>query len=346
MIRYLVRAWLARRGVLALTVAVLAGSAVAEVPVTGSWLAERACPAFQSLRNETNPGGVLTAPGVRYEALALNRPGGRHLRVLMPGVPGEDRRWVPLDCGRRIASEPGQGRVPGPERATIARETTKATETVLAISWQPAFCEIQTRRPECVALNGDSSDPAGTRFSLHGLWPEPSDRIYCGVPEALEKADRAGAWRRLPTPELDAQTQAALRRAMPGVRSDLHRHQWVKHGSCYGASGFSGAGADAYFDDAVWLLEQVNASEVRALFQRRIGYRLEAREVRAAFDAAFGAGAGGSVGLRCVEGMIVELRLSLRGRIEAGETSLGDLLRAARGSGPGCSAGRVDRAGL
>ena len=51
--------------------------------------------------------------------------------------------------------------------------------------------------------------------------------------------------------------------------------------------------------------------------------------LRDAFDAAFGQGTGDRVEVVCGDGMILELRLNLRGTVVAGETALADLLRAA-----------------
>ena len=202
---------------------------------------------------------------------------------------------------------------------------------VLALSWQPAFCEGAPRRPECRAL--DPGDRAARAFSLHGLWPGGRGTAYCGAAAALE--DRR--WSDLPEPELDRETRAALVQAMPGMRSRLHRHQWAKHGSCYGTD------ADTYFDHALALVAAVNGSVLAEAFRRRTGARLTAGEIRAVADHAFGEGAGDRIAIVCRDGMIVELRLHLSGRVAA-ETGLAALLRAARPMAAGCRGGRVDPA--
>jgi ribonuclease T2 len=125
---------------------------------------------------------------------------------------------------------------------------------------------------------------------------------------------------------------------MPGTRSDLQRHQWFKHGSCYGTD------ADTYFRHSLMLLEQLNASGVRSLFEEHIGKRLSATRVRAAFDASFGKGAGDRVRLKCNQGLIEELRIGLKGEVD--ETAdLGKLILAAPPRSPDCRGGRVDVAG-
>jgi len=49
-------------------------------------------------------------------------------------------------------------------------------EYVLAVSWQPAFCETRPRLPECRSQTADRFD--ATNFTLHGLWPRPRSRAY------------------------------------------------------------------------------------------------------------------------------------------------------------------------
>ena len=44
-------------------VALSASEAVAEVPLTGFFIAREACPALQSIRKAANPGDVKTEPG-------------------------------------------------------------------------------------------------------------------------------------------------------------------------------------------------------------------------------------------------------------------------------------------
>lgn len=211
---------------------------------------------------------------------------------------------------------------------------------VLAVSWQPAFCETRPTVPECATQTGDRFD--ATNFALHGLWPEPRENVYCGVAADQRAADRAGRWADLPAVGLTTGTRAALERTMPGSRSFLHRHQWVKHGTCYGTS------PEGYFADALRLMEELNASPVRALFADGIGRAVTGREIRRRFDAAFGPGAGDRVELTCrrvgARRLILELKIALAGPV-APDRGLGAMLAAASVRQPGCASGIVDRVG-
>lgn len=226
---------------------------------------------------------------------------------------------LPVD---ELLAPPREG--PAPQRAG-------EQALVLAVTWQPAFCETAPGRPECRRLG--PGDPAALGFSLHGLWPQPKANVYCGRAAAL--AERR--WSDLPEPELDAPTREALVRLMPGSVSGLHRHQWAKHGSCYGTA------ADEYFDDALRLTEEINRSALADAMRARIGRRIAAEEIRAAADRAFGRGAGARLRVVCRDGMVTELRLHLRGEIGPG-SRLEALLADAARAGGGCRGGRVDPA--
>jgi ribonuclease T2 len=214
---------------------------------------------------------------------------------------------------------------------------------VLAVSWQPAFCETRPRRDECRLLNEGDLPHAAARFSLHGLWPE---RSYCPpLGPAHRDADEDGDWEDLPAPALSPETRAALGRAMPGAMSFLDRHQWIKHGTCH----FGAGGAEEYFADSLLVLDRLNESPVRDLFAARIGAHVSAREIRGAFDAAFGRGAGARVEIDCLRDgrrtLVSGLKISLAGRIGP-DSDVAGLIRAGRRRGGDCGGGIVDPAGL
>lgn len=203
---------------------------------------------------------------------------------------------------------------------------------VLAISWQPGFCAIARQVPECAERLED------TRFTLHGLWPEPRANVYCGVSTEEEAADRAGNWLDLPRVDLPEDMAARLAVAMPGVRSGLDRHEWIKHGTCYRPRD-----PVRYYSDSLALLDAVNASGVAALFAGSTGEALETTTIRQAFDAAFGTGAGARVEIVCrrdeTGSRIVDLRINLMGTIP--DTPLGTLIGAAPARDSRCRGGLV-----
>ncbi|WP_374333400.1 ribonuclease [Aestuariivirga sp.] len=333
-------------------VAVLAActAARADEPMTGTFLAGRSCEALLSIRKDTNPGHVITGPGISYRLLARNQKKATHYRIEIPDADPPER-WVAAACGRVTAEavtsapapKPQESQPPVPRSAAVPKSATaKPVDQayVLALSWQPAFCETNQKKPECRWQTGQRPD--ANYLSLHGLWPQPSSREYCNVPAPVRMAGESGRWKDIPPVNLSLSTQADLETMMPGSRSLLERHEWAKHGSCYPAD------AETYFKDSFRLLREVNASPVADIFMRSIGRRATAADIRAAFDQAFGAGAGNRVRVSCKDDgdrrLIAEITLGLKGDIPSG-TSLSELMLAAAPIDPGCPAGLVDPVG-
>jgi ribonuclease T2 len=130
---------------------------------------------------------------------------------------------------------------------------------LLALTWHPAFCadghlgksECRVRQPRPLVL--------------HGLWPENR---------------KPGAYPRdCPAARLDLAPALAgeLARHMPGMASNLHEHEWRKHGGC------SGLGDDEYFQHALDLARTLDAALGRTL-TTLAGHTADAADLRAAAD--------------------------------------------------------------
>jgi ribonuclease T2 len=311
-------------------------SAHADVAMTGTFTATQACPAYQSFRKSTDPGDVKVERNKTYAVIAKNKPDASHYRVLVEGAQPKER-WVSASCGRVEAIEsqsPSPTAAPPSGRATSGVRATH----VLAMGWEPAFCEDHRDKKECRELS--SSGFAATHVSLHGLWPQPRGTQYCNVAPNLREIDRDHDWNDLPEPDVSADTLSRLAAVMPGAQSNLERHEWIVHGTCFGSN------AEGYFARAAGLAEAVDASKVSQLFANNVGRSLSAEAIRAAFDDAFGAGAGARVTVSCngrgENRKITELVISLAGDV-AGNAPLADLIRAAQPVPPGCPSGIVER---
>lgn len=325
------------RIILTLLFALLTLPAHAEVPLTGYFTATKACPALQSISRETNPGNVSTRPGTAYDLVAGNKERPTHLWIVVPGAEPE-RRWVSVDCGTR--SSDAEGRIDEPTPAAPS-PTYRGTQYILAVNWQPAFCELSPRKTECRSQRATSFE--ATNFTLHGLWPQPRSNEYCNVPAGERSASEDGRWRDLPILDLPLDIRRDLDEVMPGSQSGLDRHEWTKHGTCYGAD------AREYYADALDLMLALNTSEVAELFASNIGKRITLTKVRAAFDSAFGPGTGERVRMTCEQDgnrtIITELTIGLTGNID-GPNSLPQLIAAASPTDGGCRSGQVDAVGL
>jgi ribonuclease T2 len=213
------------------------------------------------------------------------------------------------------------------------------TEYILAVSWQPGFCEMRPKRKECAGQTAERHD--ATHFSLHGLWP--MKKSYCGVAADIRARDKKGNWLELPQLAMAEETAAKLLIAMPGTQSGLDRHQWLRSGTCQGGT------AQDYFAVQLRLLDELNGSAVRSLFAERLGREVTEGEVKQAFDASFGKGAGDRVRMRCQKAgsrsVITGLTIGLSGNVSA-SAGLSPLILAAGETDFKCGSGIVDAAGI
>jgi len=114
---------------------------------------------------------------------------------------------------------------------------------------------------------------------------------------------------------------------MPGVKSGLHKHEWRKHGSCYGKD------EDGYFKDALKLLDEVNNSSLREFFAKNRGKVITKAQLNQKFKHPR------KFIMICKKGLITELRFALKGRVD--KENLSELLKKAKPLRGGCQRGRI-----
>lgn len=322
----------------------LANAVSASVKLEGWLIVEEACIATKSLRGSS---GDWLEPGRAYPLLGKNRAdNASHYRIRL-GASGSSDRWVGIDCGIHVvradpaSSETGVTTTDDKDDKEGRKPVVRNVPLLLAVSWQPAFCEARSRQRECKSQHQGRFD--ATHFSLHGLWPQPRENVYCGVSARDKRNDKDRRWDWLPVLDLEAATRSELNRVMPGTASFLHRHEWIKHGTCYPE------GAERYYRDSLRAMNQLNSSEVRALFAANVGQNVTTKAIRQAFDNAFGRGAGQRVQVSCKNDgrrrLITELKIHLAGPLDD-DSSLADVIRAGAKTAPGCNGGIVDPVGL
>ena len=313
------------------------------------FLAEQTCPAFQSIKKRTNPGNIQLTPQTTYAVIGKNRRRASHYLVQIADARPANR-WVAASCGRLQAEgaiappETPAGERPETPPSTPDLNTSKDEEFLLALSWQPSFCETRPNKPECRSQTGERFD--ASNLVLHGLWPQPRQNVYCGVSDRLIKLDKDRRWLELPDLALSSDTRRELQTKMPGMASGLDRHEWYKHGTCYSNT------AEEYYRESIALLDQINASAVQDLMEENINFLLTDTEIKQEFDAAFGRAAGEKVAMKCKrdvdeerEIMVVELWLNLKGKIDM-NTPISRLLKAAPRARRDCRQGEIDPAGF
>lgn len=306
---------------------------------TDCFEATNACPAYQSFRKQTNPGNIRLEKNKQYPVLEENRNRTR-FRIQMDGIE-RPARWVESHCGTHLFDCRNKSVKNKDTSISVNKKSRikkKSGQYLLALSWEPSFCETHSRKKECRTLNKNRYD--ASHLSLHGLWPQPRANAYCGVSETDKGIDRNKRWHLLEPVKLSQEVIKKLVFIMPGYASNLHRHEWIKHGTCYGTN------ANTYYDHSITLTEQVNQSSVGKLLAENIGKKVSLRQIRQAFDSSFGKGAGEKVDLRCDrKGRISELWINLKGEMidkSSSELDISRLLQPALRAGSTCQSGLVD----
>ena len=207
--------------------------ALAEMPAEGTFVAAKACPALQSIRKETNPGGGDDrAPSTSYQPCVAQQPASRP-----SSLPGR--------CSGR-----GSRRSGGSAARNAARSVPAAAAEGGARSLQPVKPEAADAFPMCWRSAGSPPSarevpqaPSAAAQTEHRFDAyELHARTACGrSPAPTSTAASAGRERALPpsegrlggpaaAPRCRLATQARPRGpSMPGSRSPiLDRHEWVE----------------------------------------------------------------------------------------------------------------------
>eukprot|EP01034_Spumella_vulgaris_P033243 gene33243-41016_t len=155
---------------------------------------------------------------------------------------------------------------------------------LLAMSWQPGFCEHTPRtsgKPECAAM--DKGSLVVSNLTLHGLWP---NKKACGTsygncdgkPFALKK-----------------ETVALVAPWMPNFyyENSFGKYEWNKHGTCQSLD------PDAYFTKAVAAVKLVNSSAIGEQILKNIGGSFNADKFFATLRSQYGEAAASRVMLVC-----------------------------------------------
>ena len=311
------------QGFAALLVAV-AGAAQASEPAAGTFTATSSCEAFQSMRKQTNPGQVRLKPGQAYAVREVNGPSREWFRIEVAGVEG-GLRWVPAGCGTVAGEPPARSPDAAPPRAGGGGSCSLAGQAdsyVLAMSWQPGFCEhvkYQGRKPECDHLADGRL--VVTHLTLHGLWP---NRQSCGT--------RYGS---CPGPSLDlrADTLALVKPWMPNFHYEqaFGRYEWNKHGTC------TGMDDDTYFRRAVEAVRTFDRSRAGRYLAENAGGTVSQKAFQARLREETGRDdAVNAVTLLCTNQQLFEVRVQLPTDFREGGSLnelLGPVLPARRADG-------------
>jgi ribonuclease T2 len=267
---------------------------------TGQFKATKSCEAFASFAKRTNPGAAQVTPGTSYTVREINKVEYDWVRVEVPGAQ-PSLRWVQRECGTPELDEAQMARPRGRDRDGASGEScniaNKQDSYVLAITWQPGFCEhvkYNGRKPECDAMNGGELD--AKTLSLHGLWPNKKE---CGT----QYGSCSGQ-----TFEVSKETIEKVAPWMPNFRYErtFGAYEWNKHGKCQALS------PDAYFIKAVSAVKVVNDSEVGKIVLGNVGKTFRVSDFFDRVKTRYGDKVANSITLVCTQRKYLqEIRVSL-----------------------------------
>lgn len=292
-------------------------TAQASTPVTGTITATQSCEAYVSKNKRTNPDDTKLVVNQSYPVFELNKPDNpTWYRIRVPNAnPAE--RWVAKQCGTITIQDHDDG---GNGEDNPCQTAGLEDSYVLALSWQPAFCETHRDKPECRVE--DKKSYQARNFTLHGLWPNKkscgTNYGYCG-----EVKDKPGDFCDYPALPLFTETRQDLEEVMPSALagSCLQRHEWFKHGTCQ-----TRWSMDEYYDVAIDLTRQFNESGIAYFISRNIGKTVTEAAFISKVDCAQGNGAPQRIQLKCKDGNLVDVYISLPVDISR-DASLGDLMQ-------------------
>lgn len=318
--------------------------------IEGRFVAKLGCSAYVSSKKLSNPDDARVDVDQTYQVTERNRPADPEFYRIRLETANPGDRWVRAECGEfkpstRLhgASPPEQPIRPAPRSSggncSVPVPDASACETcgggdsyVLALSWQPAFCETKrndlSNKPECRTVDPNSYQAAN--FTLHGLWP---NRTACGTHYGFcgSVHGEAALFTRYPSVPLRADTKMALAEVMPSLPagSGLERHEWHKHGTCTGLL------PDEYFSIATDLTRQFNNSGMAVFMGANVGRRISKQALFSQLDRTLGPGTRNLVGIECSRdrNMLVGITLQLPAGIKPGD-DLKTLLAQARSGIP------------
>lgn len=278
---------------------------LASAPANGTLLATQPCEAYISKNRRTNPDHAKLTVNQGYAVIEVNKAvDPSWYRLSIPNaVPRE--RWVADYCG--VADvQIGKKSRGNNECSTPGLEDSY----VLALSWQPSFCESHRDKPECQVA--DERSYQARNFTLHGLWPNKRE---CGINYGFcgEVQSKPVDLCKYPALALYTEVRNNLKQVMPSAAagSCLQRHVWFKHGACQ-----TQWSVDEYFDVAIDLTRQFNASGISRFMSRNIGEIVSEDAFIKRINDAYGRNTHKSIELKCNAKNLVDVYIYLTDNID------------------------------
>jgi len=206
----------------------------------------------------------------------------------------------------------------------------KNLDSVLVLSWHNSFCETHSNKKECRQNGGEAKN----HLILHGLWPQPRSNSYCGVDRKIKNLDKYHRWNALPKLDLNNTVVNLMQIYMPGYQSNLQRHEYYKHGTCYSKD------ANKYFFNALKMVRQAD-STIGEYLRQNIGKRVQEMNIKRVATKAFGKDIKYKISLKCKRGVLSEIWISLKGKGD----DISNLVKNSKTLHSNCTSAIVDAPG-
>jgi ribonuclease T2 len=304
------------------------------------------CEAYNNLKHTKNSGHALIHSGSEYQILREQK--GNYFIKVNDAKP--QMRWVDRGCfskstAKAIAKEPKveatKNLEPKPkevEKKSILskifskkrKDSASNLDSALVLSWHNSFCESHSNKKECRRNGGDAKN----HLVLHGLWPQPRGNSYCGVSKEIINLDKQKRWNALPKLNLTKEVKELMAIYMPGSQSNLQRHEYYKHGSCYSKD------ANSYYLDALTLTKKADET-LGEYLRENLGKKVSSINIKKLANKVIVKGAESKVALKCKRRIIGEIWISINGK----GRDFDKLLKNAKSIRSNCANAIVDKAG-
>ncbi len=292
--------------------------------------ATKECEAYNNLKHTKNSQHALIKAGQTYQILRQQK--GNYFVKIDNAKPRT--RWVDIDCFDS-STKKSKSSIFSKLLAPIVKrdkptQRDSNLKSVLVVSWHNTFCENHSNKRECKRDGGDAKN----HLVLHGLWPQPRGNEYCGVSSKIKRLDRMKRWSALPKLELSKQTKELMQIYMPGYESNLQRHEWYKHGTCYSNN------PDSYFKTALSFTKELDES-IGEYLRDNLGKKINLYNIKRIAKRKLAKDIDNKIALKCKGRVIKEIWISLSGKGD----SLESLIKDAKSIRSNCSEAIVDKAG-
>jgi len=285
--------------------------------------ATKECEAFNNLKHTKNNMHIKLSVGREYQILREQK-GNYFIKV--PNA-NPQTRWVSKDCfgANKAISQNMQIKTdtitnnktqatskPAKKPGLLSRlfgkkenntKTNSNLETLLVLSWHNSFCKTHSNKKECRRNGGNAKN----HLVLHGLWPQPRNNSYCGVSQSIKHKDKSKMWNALPKLNLQNKTIKLLEQYMPGYQSNLQRHEYYKHGSCYSKD------ANFYFSNATNLTKEIDTT-LGEFFRKNLGKLVSSHNAKKILIKNFGNEIKNKIAFKCKGKYLSEIWISLKGQ--------------------------------